>query len=294
MAFVHPKSPPSAGRLRRRKAKSPMLRLFDSHCHLEDTAFDRDRPETLMRAREAGVAAMLIAGVDLERSRKALRIAQRHAGVFVAVGIHPHDASDCRPQTLNALKSLASDGRVRAWGEIGLDYNRMYSPRVDQESCFVSQLTAAAETGLPLVFHERDSEGRFLSLLRRHAPQPLRGVVHCFSGTAAELSHYLEMGLHIGVTGIVTLKKRGQALREMIPEIPLERLLIETDAPYLTPTPDRNRHRRNEPAFVRTVLMKLAEVCGRTPETLAAQTFANACELFGVAPVGPASTGAPP
>ena len=262
----------------------PRLALFDSHCHLEDTAYDRDRSDTLTRARDAGVRALLVAGVDLPRSRKALQLAEQRPGIFVAVGIHPHDASTCSAGTLAALRSLADNDRVRAWGEIGLDFNRMYSPRDRQEQAFIAQLSAAAECGLPLVFHERDSGGRFLELLLRHSPRPLRGVVHCFSGTAPELEAYLEMGLHIGVTGILTHKQRGRDLRGMIPHIPPERLLVETDAPYLTPTPERNRHRRNEPAFVRSVLLKLAEVCDQPPERLADQTLRNACRLFGVRP----------
>jgi TatD DNase family protein len=157
----------------------------------------------------------------------------------------------------------------------------MYSPQEDQEHWFIRQLEWGAQLNLPMIFHERDSRGRFLEILRAHWNPQRNGVIHCFSGSPSELKAYLDLGLYIGITGIVTLKSRGQALRRMIPDIPPERLLVETDAPYLTPTPERNKHRRNEPAFVRTVLLKLAQVCGRDPETLADITWNNACRLFG-------------
>jgi TatD DNase family protein len=171
---------------------------------------------------------------------------------------------------------------VRAWGEIGLDFNRMYSPRQDQEHWFRRQLTTALDIDIPLIFHERDSQGRFLEILQEIAPKGLQGVVHCFSGNGAELEGYLELGLNIGITGIATIKKRGAALRELIPHIPDDRILVETDAPFLTPTPERNRHRRNEPAFVRTVLSKVAEVKNVDPDQLAPTVWENTCRLFGI------------
>jgi TatD DNase family protein len=171
---------------------------------------------------------------------------------------------------------------VGAWGEIGLDFNRMYSPRKVQERWFVRQLAISERLNLPVVLHERDSGGRLIEILRSDFPAGKTGVVHCFSGTADELEIYLDLGLCIGVTGIVTMKQRGAPLRNLVPNIPEDRLLIETDAPYLAPSPERSKFRRNEPAFVRSVLLALAQVRGEPPETLARSTYQNACRLYRV------------
>ncbi len=258
------------------------MRIFDSHCHLDDRSFENDLPAVLERARSADVQRMLIAGIDRRTSDKAVALANAHAGLHAAVGVHPHDARSCSEADLAHLANLASQSAVVAWGEIGLDFNRMYSPRQDQEHWLIRQLTVAERLNLPLIFHERDSQGRLLEILSAFPDQHRRAVVHCFSGTAAELGGYLEMGFYIGITGIVTVSKRGQQLRRLIPSIPKERLLVETDAPYLTPTPQRNKYKRNEPAFVREVLLKVAEVRDEEPEALAATVWANTCRLFGI------------
>ncbi len=258
------------------------LLLFDSHCHLDDRSYRKDLEEVIRRARQAGVAAMMVVGVDAGSSEMACDIARRYEEVYASVGVHPHDAKTCDPATLERLRQLAADPRVRAWGEIGLDFNRMYSPRPVQERWFVRQLETAADLGLPTIFHERDSGGRFLELLRDHWTEGRRGVVHCFSGSRRELEAYLDLGLYIGITGILTLKGRGADLRAMVRDIPAERLLVETDAPYLTPTPERNKFRRNEPAFVRTVLLKLAAVKNQEPQTLAATIWNNTRRLYGL------------
>ena len=259
------------------------MRVFDSHCHLDDATFDRDRVEVLQRARAAGVHAMLVAGINHASSLKAVHLAEREAGVYAAVGVHPHDARHCSEARLTALRRLAGRPAVRAWGEIGLDFNRMYSPRQDQEAWFLRQLETADALDLPLIFHERDSGGRFLELLLSRLRPARCGVVHCFSGSQDELEAYLSLGLHIGITGILTLQGRGAALRRMAAGIPLERLLVETDAPYLTPAPEKNRTRRNEPAFVKSTLLCLAEVRGEAPEALAAAVWQNTCGLFRIA-----------
>jgi len=158
----------------------------------------------------------------------------------------------------------------------------MHSPKEDQEKWFIRQIEIADELNLPIIFHERDSEGRFLEILELYHNRIKKGVVHCFSGTKAELVHYLDMGYFIGITGILTIKSRGEDLRKLVPLIPEDRLLIETDAPYLTPTPEKNRIRRNEPAFVRSVLIKLADVVGKDPEVLSKQVWKNTCELYDI------------
>jgi TatD DNase family protein len=260
------------------------MNLFDSHCHLNLGDYKKDLPDVVTRAEQAGVRAMMIVGITLEQSRKAVALAERFLSCYASVGIHPHDARSASSQDLEELKSLARHSKVAAWGETGLDYNRMHSPRADQEKWFVRQLDAAEELNLPLIFHERDSEGRFLEILSLRKPPP-QGVVHCFSGSPEELSAYLDMGLYIGITGIITLKGRGRDLRRMAPLIPPEQVVIETDAPFLTPAPEKNRCRRNEPAFVRTILDKLARVLDREPETFADLIWDNTCRLYGIADV---------
>lgn len=261
---------------------SNTLNLFDSHCHLDDRTFLKDLEGTLKKARDAGVQEIMTVGVDLESSTRAVELAETYRGVYASVGVHPHDAKSCNEIVISDLSHLAEIKEVRAWGEVGLDFNRMFSPRKEQEKWFVRQIQAAERLGLPLIFHERDSQGKFLEILKRHLPRQGKGVVHCFSGNATDLSAYLALGLYIGITGIVTIKTRGADLRELVPEIPLDRLLIETDAPYLTPAPQKNKTRRNEPAFVKSVLLKLADVRQEDPEELARATTANARRLFNI------------
>ena len=258
------------------------MKLFDSHCHLDDKAYDRDLGEVINRMKTAGVSGVMIVGIDRESSEKAVAMAQTENIFHASVGVHPHDAKDCSESTLTQLRDLSRNPKVRAWGETGLDFNRMYSPRKDQEHWFIRQLETADECDLPVILHERDSNGRLLDILKAHATSRRQGVVHCFSGTRPELTQYLDLGFYIGITGILTIKGRGKALRELVPMIPGDRLLVETDAPYLIPAPEKNRFRRNEPAFVKSVLMKLAQVRGEDPEALAAVVWENTCRLYGI------------
>jgi TatD DNase family protein len=244
--------------------------------------YKKDLDAVLARFREAGGRAVMIAGIDVESSRTAIRLAEVHEEIFASVGVHPHDAAQCDVDTLNTLKTLARHPKVRAWGEIGLDFNRMYSPRDVQERIFLEQLEAADSLGLPVIFHERDTGGRFLEMLQETPNPTRRGVVHCFSGNRKELEAYLALGFHIGVTGILTITARGKELRKLVVDIPADRLLIETDAPYLTPAPEKNKHRRNEPAFVRSVLLKLAEVRKEDPEALSKILWKTTCRLFNI------------
>ncbi len=258
------------------------MKLFDTHCHINDKAFSKDIETVITKAREAEVVGLMVVGIIEKTSKKALAIAEKHEGVYASVGIHPHDAKACSETVLERLKKLAINSNVRAWGETGLDFNRMFSPKEIQEKWFVRQIEIADELDLPLIFHERDSDGRFLDILKAtHTPRQ-RGVVHCFSGNIAELSAYLDLGLYIGITGVLTIKSRGADLRELVKSIPSDRLVVETDAPYLTPTPDRNKTKRNEPAFVRTTFLKLAEVIEEEPELLAKIVWENSCRLFGI------------
>jgi len=256
------------------------MKLFDSHCHLDDRAYAGDIETVIKRMNGAGIVKAMIVGTTLERSIKAVSIANSASGLYASVGIHPHAAKSCSEATLEILAKYAKNPKVRAWGEIGLDFNRMFSPRKDQEKWFSRQLEISDGLGLPVIFHERDSNGRLIEILKRHFKKGRNGVIHCFSGNKNELKQYLDFGLYIGITGIVTIESRGDDLRKLLPLIPIERILIETDAPYLTPAPEKNHTRRNEPAFVRSVLFKLAEIIEKDPENLAKIILENTFRLY--------------
>ena len=256
------------------------MKLFDSHCHLDDSGYEKDVGDVLKRADDAGVKAVMVVGITKKSSAKAVAMAELHDGLYASVGVHPHDAKDCSESALCFLKDLAGNSNVCAWGETGLDFNRMYSPKEDQEKWFIRQIEIADELNLPIIFHERDSKGRFLEILKTHNNTDRKGVVHCFSGNRTELEEYLKLGFYIGITGILTIKGRGADLRKLAPLVPVDRVLVETDAPYLTPAPEKNQTRRNEPAFVKSTLLKLAEVRGEDPEYLAAAVWGNTCRLY--------------
>jgi TatD DNase family protein len=259
-----------------------MLKLFDSHCHLDDRSFVKDLDEVIMQAKQAGVEKIMVVGISQKSCRLALKLAENYPQIYASVGIHPHDVKDCSKEVLESLKKLVENTKVKAWGETGLDFNRMFSPRALQEKWFVRQIEVAQELGLPLIFHERDSKGRFGEMLKKHLGSNAKGVVHCFSGNKKELFDYLSMGLYIGITGIITIESRGAELRKLVTEIPPDRLLIETDAPYLTPAPQKNKTRRNEPAFVSSVLLKIAEVRQEDPEELSLKIWKNTHRLYGI------------
>ncbi|MCP4745436.1 MAG: TatD family hydrolase [Desulfobacteraceae bacterium] len=256
------------------------MKLFDSHCHLDDRSYGKDLDQVIQRARQADVCAMMVAGIGLTSSERAIELAGRYPGIIASVGVHPHDAKECNEDVLRRLNALCANSKVSAWGECGLDFNRMFSAQKDQEHWFARQIEIGAELNLPMIFHERDSQGRFAAILKSHWGPHRKGVVHCFSGTRDELDTYLAMGLMIGITGVVTHKERGRKLRDIVRHIPENRLLVETDAPYLTPSPERKKFRRNEPGFVRTVLLKLAQVMELPSEQLAQTIWRNTCELF--------------
>ncbi|GAB6093835.1 hypothetical protein JCM14469_00870 [Desulfatiferula olefinivorans] len=259
------------------------MKLFDSHCHLDDASYRKDMDGVLERAKAAGVAAVMLVGITEANSAELVRMADAEPMFYCSVGIHPHDASRATDRALHDLKALAGRPKVKAWGETGLDFARMHSPQAVQEHWFEKQMEAASDLDLPLIFHERDSGGRFLEMVRHHAGRrSLRGVVHCFSGNDAELAAYLDLGLHIGITGILTIKTRGADLRRQVRAIPEDRLLIETDAPYLTPAPEKNKTRRNEPAFVRSTFLKLAELRDDDPDRLARVIWDNTVRLYGI------------
>jgi TatD DNase family protein len=264
------------------------MRLFDSHCHLNDPVFEKDFKEVLNRMDTAHVKATMIVGTGAEDSAHAVNLAESQSYFYAAVGVHPHDAAQCSESSLAFLRVLAQNPKVRAWGETGLDFNRMHSPASEQEKWFIRQVETARELGLPLIFHERDSGGRFADILKTFHQEKWAGVVHCFSGDRREMDIYLDLGLCIGITGVLTIEKRGADLRDLAPHIPEDRILIETDAPYLTPAPQRNKTRRNEPAFVKSTLLKLADIRGESPEYLSERVWENTCRLFKIHEDSPA------
>ena len=256
------------------------MRLFDSHAHIDDISFNGDFTQTMERADAAGVKAVMVVGINLETVQKAMKLVEKHANLFTSVGVHPHDANTCSEEVMSSLKALARHKKVKAWGETGLDFNRMHSPMDVQEKWFIRQIEAADETNLPMIFHERDSQGRLLEILKAMDNKKRQGVIHCFSGTREEMFQYLDLGYHIGITGIVTLQQRGQYLRELVPHIPQDRLLIETDAPYLTPAPMKNKTRSNDPAFVAAVLNKIAAIRNNDLHELAEAIWNNTLKLY--------------
>ena len=252
--------------------KLPQMKLVDSHCHLDDKQFDPDRDEVIARAREAGVERMMAIGTgdgppDLEA---ALRLARRHNFIYATVGVHPHDAAKAQPETFAAMAALAVETKVLAIGEIGLDYHYDFSPRDVQREVFAAQLKLAGRAGKPIVIHTREAWDDTLRLLRENWTGG--GIIHCFSGGPAEAAQALDLGFHLAFGGVITFPK-AEPLREAARLAPEDRLLIETDAPYLAPVPKRGK--RNEPAYIVETARKLAEVRGVAPERIAEVTTAN-------------------
>jgi TatD DNase family protein len=253
------------------------MRLVDIGANLTHPAFAADVDEVLARARQAGVETVIVTGTTAEDSRQASRL-----GLPFTAGVHPHHAKDFNPGTVDALRELASDSRCVAIGECGLDFNRNYSPHPDQEKCFVAQIELGLSLGKPLFLHSRDAHPRFAEILKAHGVK--RAVAHCFTGTREELRAYLELGLYIGITGWICDERRGKHLLELVKEIPGDKLLLETDAPYLTPRDMRPqpKARRNEPAFLVHIAKAVARALGRTAEEVAEETTRNARMLFGL------------
>lgn len=259
-------------------------RLVDIGANLTHDSFDADRAEVLARAREAGVERLVITGSTLRSSTEALQLADTDPGLYATAGVHPHHAEELDEAQLAALAALARQAGVVAVGECGLDFFRDFSPRDCQETAFRMQLELAMETGLPVFLHQRDAHARFTALLDECGVRMPPGVAHCFTGGTGELRDYLDRGLHVGITGWLCDERRGGALREAARFLPLDRVMIETDAPYLLPRDllPRPRSRRNEPMYLPHVLRALAGLMKVSPERLAEATTANAERLFGL------------
>jgi len=251
--------------------------LVDTHAHLDDEQFDTDRGEVLSRARGAGVTAIVNASYHLPSAAAAAALAADHDWIYAACGIHPHEAGGARPGYQDTLRELAARPKVVAIGEIGLDYYRDLSPREEQRRIFREQLSLARELELPVIIHSRDAHGDVLRILKGDGVGPAGGVMHCFSGSWEMAREVLAMGFYISLAGPVTFSNATR-LAEVARRLPCDRLLVETDCPYLAPVPYRGR--RNEPAYVRLVAQKVAELRGVPFEELAAQTAENAARVF--------------
>ena len=251
------------------------MRLVDIGANLTHTSFRADLAEVLARAKAAGVDTIIVTGTTVKESTEAAAL-----GLPFTAGVHPHHARECDATTIPALRELARHARCVAIGECGLDFNRNYSPHPDQEKWFVAQLELGVQLGKPLFLHSRDAHPRFAEILRHHGVT--NAVAHCFTGEGEELRAYLELGLYIGITGWICDERRGRHLLSLVREIPADKLLLETDSPYLTPRDmkPQPKARRNEPAFLPHILKTVAAALGRSAEEVAAQTTRNAQRLF--------------
>ena len=265
------------------------MRWIDSHCHLDGEGFDHDREEVLARARAAGVSPLIVVGTggELAQLERAVALAEREADVWAVVGVHPHDAARFDPTAWAALEELARHPRVVAVGEIGLDFHYDHSPRDAQEEVFRRQVRLARTVGRPVVCHVREAHDEALAVLASASADAgaanVDGVIHCFTGGPREAEAYLALGLYISFSGIVTFPARSvDPIRQAVRVVPYDRLLIETDAPYLAPVPFRGR--RNEPAYVVHTAAALAELTGLSLFELATATNANTSRLFRLTP----------
>jgi TatD DNase family protein len=253
--------------------------LTDSHAHIQGKEYAGEAAEVIARAREAGVETIIAVGGagDMSSNHEAVALAASFANVYATVGMHPHDAKHVGDEQMKALKQLAASPKVVAVGETGLDYYYSHSPHETQREVFVRFIQLSRETKLPLVVHERDAPEETAELLRAEGGCRLSGVIHCFTGDYEAARRYLDLGFYLSFTGIVTFKN-ADALREVARHVPLERMCVETDSPYLTPVPHRGK--RNEPAYVRFVAETLARIKNISFEEAASATTTNARALF--------------
>ena len=261
------------------------MELIDIGVNLGSQQFKKDLPDVLERARAAGVSGMVVTGTSLAGSLRALEIAAKSPDLWCTAGVHPHDAKEWNAETAAGIRALHDEAKVVAVGECGLDFNRNFSTPEAQRRAFGAQLALAAETKLPIFLHQRDAHDEFFASLKNAWPDLSAGaVVHCFTDGPSEAEAYLELGCLLGVTGWVTDKKRGDALRQAVPLIPDDRLLLETDAPYLMPQSiaPRPKSRRNEPMYMQAVAEAVAELRGQSVDEVATLSTANARRLFGI------------
>lgn len=252
--------------------------LIDSHVHLDDLRYDTDRNTILQRAEAAGVEAMVTIGCDLATSQAAVALAQAHPQVFATIGVHPHEAKEIEEGWYDSFRSLARRPKVVAYGEIGLDYHYDHSPREIQRERFREQIHLARELALPLVIHTREAQEDTVTILREESAGDVGGVFHCFSGDAWLAKDALDLGFYLSFSGVLTFKNAAM-LRDIAKTVPLDRLMVETDCPYLAPVPYRGK--RNEPAYVQYVAETLAAIRGNgSIESIARATVDNTKRVF--------------
>jgi TatD DNase family protein len=253
--------------------------IIDTHCHLADAKLEADLDGVLRRAAEAGLGAIVSVGAisSLETDRRTVAIAARHPHVFAIIGVHPHDAKDCDADRISALRELARSKKVVAIGESGLDFHYLHSPVEAQEAALRRHLELAAELDLPISIHCRDAEARLSAIVREVGLPPRGGVIHCFTGNTEAAREFVALGFHISFAGIVTFRN-AREIQAAAPTVPDDRVMVETDAPYLAPEPYRGK--RNEPAYVRRTLEVLATLRGVDADRLATITSDNARKLF--------------
>lgn len=251
--------------------------LFDSHAHLDASQFDQDRELVIERAKQNDVAYIFNPGADFASSVKAVALADQYDFIFAGVGIHPHDAETMDVLMLEQLESMAKKESVRAIGEIGLDYYRDLSPRHIQKEVFIEQIRLAKKMNLPIIIHDRDANQDVLTILKQESAFETGVLMHCYSGSHELADQYIKLGAYISIAGPVTYKNARKTV-EVVERIGLDRLMIETDAPYLTPEPHRGK--RNEPMFVQHTCKKISEILKTDVETVALKTLNNAKEFF--------------
>ena len=263
-----------------------MHRYIDIGVNLTGSSFRDDLDQVIGRAFKAGVEQMIVTGTDIGHSRKAVDLCAQYSGaLFSTAGVHPHHADEFDAQSIEKLRELASESCVVAVGECGLDFNRNFSTKENQRNAFENQLKLAAELNKPVFLHQRDAHDDFVAMVSNARPQLSNAVAHCFTGTAAEVSDYLELGLYIGVTGWICDERRGRDLQQAVKEIPLDRILLETDAPYLLPrdldvSPIKSR--RNEPCYLPHIAKAVARYMGIEREELEQAALANSKRFFNI------------
>ncbi len=256
---------------------------IDIGVNLTDSSFDSDREDVIAHAFAQGIQQLIVTGTTLKESEQAIALCQHYPGkLYCTAGVHPHYAKDHSAETLNSLSALYKEPFVVAVGETGLDFNRNASPPEQQIACFEKQLEMAADTGLPLFLHERDAHTKQLEILKSYRDDLTTAVAHCFTGNRKELYNYLDIDLHIGITGWICDERRGKELQEIVGDIPDDRLMLETDAPYLIPRDlqPKPKSRRNSPVYLPHIAEKVAELRGTCLTQLQKQVFLNTQQFF--------------
>ena len=253
--------------------------LFDTHAHLDDDRFDEDRKQIIEKCKEEGVELILNAASNLQTSLSSIALAKEHDFIYASVGVHPHDAKSMDSKSIDILRDLAANPRVKAIGEIGLDYHYDFSPRDVQKQRFKEQIDLAKQLKLPIIVHDRESHGDIMDIFGKMDVSGMGGVLHSFSGSVEMARECLKLGFYLSISGPLTFKNNIKTV-EVVREVPLDMLLIETDSPYLTPAPYRGQ--RNYPGYVRYVAEKIAEIKGLSFEEVAKKTLENGKRLFNI------------